>query len=78
MHDICYDSDCPEQKAEDDLAGYEVPGADREALMKRLGCLCASHKVEAAAHEAANTALPRMKDRFCRGAPRCPVCCWDA
>ena len=31
--------------------------------MKRLGAF-ARAKVEAAAHEAANTALPRMKDRF--------------
>ena len=51
------------QRAEDELAGYEVTGANREALMKRLDAF-ARQKVEAAAHEAANTALPRMKDRF--------------
>ena len=51
------------QKAEGDLQGYEVPEEDAEALMKRLDAF-ARKKVEASAREAANTALPRMKDRF--------------
>ena len=51
------------QKAEEDLQGYEVPEKDAEALMKRLDAF-AREKVEASAREAANTALPRMKDRF--------------
>ena len=38
--------------------------------MKRLGSF-ARAKVEAAAHEAANTALPRMKDRFAEVCLKC-------
>ena len=46
-----------------DLEGYDVPERDTCALFERLDAF-ARAKVEAAAREAANTALPRMKDRF--------------
>ena len=46
-----------------DLEGYDVPEHDTCALFERLDAF-ARAKVEAAAREAANTALPRMKDRF--------------
>ena len=51
------------QKAGVDLEGYDVPEQDSSTLFKRLDAF-ARAKVEAAAREAANTALPRMKDRF--------------
>ena len=51
------------QKAGVDLEGYEVPEQDTCALFERLDAF-ARAKVEATAREAANTALPRMKDRF--------------
>ena len=51
------------QKAGVDLEGYDVPEHDTCALFERLDAF-ARAKVEAAAREAANTALPRMKDRF--------------
>ena len=51
------------QKAEEELQGYEIPAAEGSTLMKRLDAF-ACKKVEASAHEAANTALPRMKERF--------------
>ena len=51
------------QKAGVDLEGYDVPEQDSSTLFKLLDAF-ARAKVEAAAREAANTALPRMKDRF--------------
>ena len=45
------------------MQGYDVPEQDTHALYERLDAF-ARAKVEAATREAANTALPRMKDRF--------------
>lgn len=51
------------QVVEESLVGYEVPGPDMDALQQRLEAF-ARARVESAASEAANTALPRMKERF--------------
>jgi hypothetical protein len=51
------------QRAEEDLQGYEVPEKDAAAVMERLDAFACA-RVEVSAREAANTALPRMKDRF--------------
>ena len=45
------------------LEGYEVPEADLAGLHSRLDAF-ARERMETAAREAANTALPRMKERF--------------
>ena len=51
------------QVVEEGLQGYEVPGPDLDALHQQLEAFGRA-RVESAAHEAAHTALPRMKDRF--------------
>ena len=51
------------QAAEEALEGYGVAGQDMGALQARLGAH-AGGRLEAAVREAANTALPRMKERF--------------
>ena len=51
------------QVVEEGLQGYEVPQPDLEALHKQLADFGRA-RIESAAREAANTALPRMKERF--------------
>ncbi|CAL8460688.1 g219 [Coccomyxa elongata] len=51
------------QVVEEGLHGYEVPQPDLEALHKQLANFGRA-RIESAAREAANTALPRMKERF--------------
>ena len=51
------------QAAEEALEGFGVVEQDMEGLQQRLGAF-AGGRLEAAVREAANTALPRMKERF--------------
>lgn len=51
------------QEVADGLKGYGVAEPDLQQLRQKLEAFARS-RLEAAAREAANTALPRMKERF--------------
>jgi hypothetical protein len=60
-----------DQEVAEGLKGYGMAEADLQGLHQRLQAFATS-RMEAAAREAANTALPRMKERFSEVTHRLP------